>query len=45
MAFFQEGDVYFYYTIDGHRCVFDLSVMKFKKEKIYIRCQLNVVDP
>ncbi len=44
MAFFQEGNVYFYYTIDGHRCVFDLSVMKFKKEKIYIRCQLNVVD-
>lgn len=39
MAFFQEGDVYFYYTIDGHMYVFDLSVMKFKKEKIYIRCQ------
>lgn len=39
MAFFQEGDVYFYYTIDGHRYVFDLSVMK-----LYIRCQLNAVD-
>lgn len=44
MAFYQESDIYFFYTIDGHRYVFDFSVMKFEKEKIYIRCQLNAVD-
>ena len=35
MAFYQESDIYFFYTIDGHRYVFDFSVMKFEKEKIY----------
>lgn len=41
----HEGDVHFYYTIDGHRYVFDLPVMKFEKGKKYIfDVNLNIVD-